>query len=76
MLQGWCAAEMLLRECLDGGGLALSRGLDLSRVYMEKVSPPIRAGSLNRVTRVNYIYFPTKPGMRYLRTRFRSITYT
>ena len=32
-----------------------------------KPSPPTRAGSLSRFTRANYIYFPTKPGIRYLR---------
>ena len=36
-----------------------------SRLYMGKASPPTRAGSLSRVTRANYIYFPTKTGIRY-----------
>ena len=40
------------------------------RVYMGKASPPTRAGSLSQVTRANYIYFLTKPGIRYLRTSF------
>ena len=31
----------------------------------EKPAPPTRAGKLCRVTRANYIYFPTKPGIRY-----------
>ena len=46
------------------------------RVYMGEASPPTRAGSLSRVTRANYIYFPTKPGIQYLHTSFHFITYT
>ena len=42
-------------------------------VYMGKASPPTWTVSLSRVTRVNYIYFPTKPGNRYLRTSFHFI---
>ena len=44
--------------------------------YLGKASPPTQAGSLSRVTRANYIYFPTKPRNRYLRTSFHFITYT
>ena len=46
------------------------------RVYMGKTSPPTWAGSLGRVTRANYIYFPTKLGIRYLHTSFHFISYT
>ena len=61
---------LYLRGFLHGGGpallvgLALVRGLDFTSRF--HVTPPTRAGSLSRVTRANYIYFPTKPGVRYL----------
>ena len=41
---------------------------------LEKPALLPRACSLCRVTRLNYIYFPTKPGIRYLRS-FHFITY-
>ena len=79
MEEGWISPSPStragsLRGCnFHGGGpallvgLALVRGLVSPRVYMGKASPPTQAGSLSRVTRANYIYFPTKPGIRYLR---------
>ena len=47
---------------LVGGPLEMaspSRGLNFTSGKKEK--PAIRAGSLSRVTRANYIYFPRKP---------------
>ena len=38
--------------------------------YMGKASPPTRAGSLSRVTRANYIYFSTKPGIPIFADKF------
>ena len=71
-----------LRGYLHGGGSALPRasptkrdGFQLAFTLKEPALVP-RDSSLSRVTRANYIYFPTKPGIRYLRTRFHFITYT
>ena len=64
---------------MHGGGPTLLVGQPSwisPRVYMGKASPPTRAGSPSRVTRANYINFPAKPGIRYLRTSFHFITYT
>ena len=44
--------------------------LSQSRVYMGETNLPTRAGSPSRITWVNYICFPTKPGIYYLRTSF------
>ena len=55
-----------LRACLHGGGTAFlvglpsPRGMDFTRVYMGKASPPTRAGSLSRVIRATSI-FQRKP---------------
>ena len=57
-------------------GYPQQEGCILPCVYMEKASSPTRAGSLCQVTWANYIYFPTKPGIPYLRTSFHFISYT
>ena len=62
-----------LRGCLYGEGPALLvglalRGLDFTLRLHGKSQPSYPDCSLSRVTRADYIYFPTKPGIRYLRT--------
>ena len=82
-LKGMRLKGMRFRECLHGGGpaflsvrLALARGLGFTPRLHEKSQPSYRASSFSRVTWANYIYFPTKPGIRYLGTSFHFITYT
>ena len=67
----------------EGQPIALGRasptkraGFHLAFTCMGKARHPTRDGSLSRVTRADYIYFPTKPGILYLRTSFHFITYT
>ena len=63
------SVRVRVRSCLPGGQ-PYQEGWISRRVYMGKASPPTRAGSLSRVTQANYIYFPTKPGIRYLCTSY------
>ena len=57
-------------------GVALLRGLDFTSRLHGKSQPSYPGWFAQPITRANYIYFPTKPGIRYLRTSFHFITDT